>query len=68
MSNFDLKKMVPALIAVMGVAIIELKGAGGIVMRQFFGILQMLMLVEKRSFLDMVEHLDPEITRLVQLD
>ncbi|KAL7502530.1 hypothetical protein ACHAWX_000510 [Stephanocyclus meneghinianus] len=28
-SNFDLMKMVPALIAVMGVAIIELKGAGG---------------------------------------
>ena len=28
-SKFDLKKLVPALIAVMGVAIIELKGAGG---------------------------------------
>ncbi|KAL3783095.1 hypothetical protein ACHAWO_011024 [Cyclotella atomus] len=28
-SQFDLKKLVPAMIAVMGVAIIELKGAGG---------------------------------------
>ena len=28
-TEFDLKKLVPAMIAVMGVAIIELKGAGG---------------------------------------
>lgn len=28
-TNFDLKKLVPALIAVAGVAIVELKGAGG---------------------------------------